>query len=316
MPQVIDLYLDLPPTPDQIVSLLTWFFLGEGAQSAKGYKYTFGAKMAEFVGSSLAEMDEVSAAGREAFAAFARRHAGAVCKTMPEFIRYLDEIGVAWGITSTSDHDNGKTAEIVAAYPKRLLGFAYIDPSRPVPAVRDLEYAIRELKLAAAYITAFRAGIPANDRRCYPVYAKAVELGIPVFIYSAMNLSGALPMDVGHPRCIDDVARDFPELKIMAAVCGYPWITEMVGIARRHPNLYLSTEILEPAEMAVPGKGFEMLLHFGGTELQDRICFASNWLLQGKLLAELIEQVRALPLPDTVKEKWLYHNAARFFERA
>ncbi len=315
MDKVIDLYLDLPPSEDHLVSLLSWFFLGEGAKSAKGYKYTFGAKQAQYLGFTLEQLEALAAAGPKEFEATVRAAARKVTMSLDEFVRYLDQAGVAWGATSTYDHNSEATAAVVKAYPEKFVGFVYVDPRQGMQAVRSLEYAVKEQGLTIAYFTAFRTGVPANDKKCYPLYAKAVELDIPVFIYSAMNLSGALPMEVGHPRCIDEVARDFPELKIMATVCGYPWITEMIGVARRHPNLYLNTEIIEPAEIAVPGKGMEMLLHYGNTELQDRICFASNWALQGKPLTELIDQARRLPLTDTVKQKWLYTNAARFFGR-
>lgn len=234
---------------------------------------------------------------------------------LDEFVTHLDEIGVEWGATSTYDHSSEGTSKVVQKYPEKFIGFAYCDPNKGMDAVRQLEYDVKELKLSAAYISSFRTGIPANDKRCYPIYAKAIELGIPVFIYCSMNLAGSLPMDIGHPRYIDEVARDFPELKIMAAVGGWPWVMEMIGLALRHPNVYISTEIHAPATLAIPNQGFEPLLQWGNTRIQDKICFASNWELQGTPLQELINQLLDLPLDDHVKEKWLYKNAARFFER-
>ena len=316
MSKVIDLYLDLPATEEYLVGSLSWYCLGEGAQSYQGYKYTFGEKLARSIGLSMNELDRLlEEEGKDRFIKAIRTAAKAHVTPLESFIDHLDKINVAWGITSTHDHNNEKTAELVARYQEKLLGFAYLDPKEPMKAVRDLEYAVRELKLSAAYLTAFRTGVAANDPRCYPLYAKCVELGIPMFIYACMNLSAGLPMDIGHPKYIDQVARDFPELKIMATVGGWPWVPEMVGVVRRHPNVYLNAEVHEPVNLGIPGSGFETLMHYGKTALQDRFCFASNWQLQCTPLEDLIQQMKELPLPDAVLEKWLYTNAARFFGR-
>ncbi len=317
MSKVIDLYLDLPATEEYLVKTLSWYCMGEGAESYKGYKYTFGEKQARSIGLSMAMLDDLLAQkGPDEFMATVTEAAKRHVTPLDDFIRHLDEIDVAWGITSTHDHDNEKTAEIVARYPDKLLGFAYLDPKKPMKAVRDLEYAVRELNLSAAYLTAFRTGVAANDPRCYPIYAKAIELDVPVFIYSCMNLSAAVPMDIGHPRYIDQVARDFPELRIMATVGGWPWVLEMIGVVRRHPNVYLNAEVHEPANLGIPNTGFDTLMHYGQTAIPDRFCFASNWMLQCTPLEDLIQQMHQLPLPDDVIEKWLYHNAARFFKRS
>lgn len=80
-------------------------------------------------------------------------------------------------------------------------------------------------------------GLAASDRRYYPLYAKCVELDIPVRIYTSMNYANDRPYDIGHPRHLDQVGIDFPELRIIAGLGGWPWINDMVGLLRRHPNL-------------------------------------------------------------------------------
>lgn len=316
MTKVIDLYLDLPPVEEHLINSLSMYILGEGSRGYQGYKYTFGEKMANKIGLTIKKLETIVAEqGEKSFIETIKEASKKVIMPLDNFVKYLDDIEVEWGITSTFDHNSEKTSEIVERYPNKFMGFAYVDPRKGMDAVRQLEYDVKELKLSAAYITSFRNGVPANDRRCYPIYAKAVELGIPVFIYCSMNLAGSIAMDIGHPRYVDDVARDFPELKIMAAVGGWPWVMEMIGLALRHPNVYISTEIHAPADFTIPHKGFEPLLQWGNTKIQDKVCFASNWELQGIPLKTLVNQVLELPLDDSVKEKWLYKNASRFFDR-
>ena len=70
---------------------------------------------------------------------------------------------------------------------------------------------------------------------------------------------------------------------------------------------------IEPKYLARPGSGWETLMHFGNTVLQDQVLFASTWLFMGKSIRRLADEVMKLPLRDAVKRKWLYHNAARLF---
>jgi len=55
-------------------------------------------------------------------------------------------------------------------------------------------------------------------------------------------------------------------------------------------------------------------MQFGSTLLQDRIVFASGWGNYQVPIQDVVEEMRALPLKDDVKEKWLYRNAARIFQ--
>ena len=58
-----------------------------------------------------------------------------------------------------------------------------------------------------------------------------------------------------------------------------------------------------------------MLMQFGNTLLQDRIVFASSWATYAMPVNDVVSEMRALPLKEEVREKWLYQNAARLFKR-
>ncbi|MQA97917.1 MAG: amidohydrolase family protein [Streptosporangiales bacterium] len=128
-----------------------------------------------------------------------------------------------------------------------------------------------------------------------------------------MNYANDRPYDLGHPRHVDQVACDFPELRLVSVLGGWPWVNEMVASLRRHPNLYVDTAAHRPRHFGTKGSGWEQFLQFGNTLLQDKIMVGLSWFLLGDSFETLIDEYRALPLKDTVKEKWLYHNAARFF---
>jgi len=118
-------------------------------------------------------------------------------------------------------------------------------------------------------------------------------------------------MDLGRPIYLDEVCRDFPELTVIAGLGGWPWVPELIGLARRHSSLYIDLAAHRPLHIPKPGSGFEMLLQFGNTLLQDKILFASSWMTLGLPLKQIIQEMYDLPLKEPVKQKWMYDNAAR-----
>lgn len=312
MRKTIDLCLDMPMGAKELANMLNVMCLDP---HYRGYKKSYGPGIAAQAGLTIEELDEAyEKEGKNGFMKLVHESAEKHAIKPAQFVKHLDEIGVEWGITCDGDHDNERTAEIVHAYPKKFRGFVYVDPNQGQKAVRELEKCVKEYGLHALYLTAFRTGLPADDRKNYPLYSKACELGIPVHIYSSLNLSKAVPYDIGHPRYIDQVARDFPELKIMAGVSGWPWVLEFLCLAIRHENVYLNFETHAPEKMAKAGSGYEQYLYYMDSSLKERICFASNWGTQSMPVEDLIAQVEALPISDDAKEHIFYKNAKRFYE--
>lgn len=313
MRKVIDLCLDMPLGAEDLASMLSFMCLDP---QYRGYKATYGPGIAAQAGLTVSEIDETYAqGGKEAFLKLIHEASEKNALKPAQFVKHLDEIGVEWGITCDGNHDNKKTAEIVHTYPQKFKGFIFVDPNKGEAAVRELETCVKEYGLHALYLTAFRTKLPASDKLNYPLYSKCSELGIPVHIYSSLNLSKAVPYDIGHPRYIDQVARDFPKLKIMAGVSGWPWVMEFLCLAMRHENVYLNFETHAPEKIAMPGSGYEPYLFYGERNLKNRICFASNWVTQSIPVEKLIAHVEALPFSDDAKEHILYNNAKTFYEQ-
>jgi len=211
---------------------------------------------------------------------------------------------------------NADLGSIKRQHPDRFICFATLNPMDGMRAVRELERLVKEDGVDGLRVNALYNCVPADDRRYYPLYAKCAELDVPVRIYTSMNYANDRPYDIGHPKHIDNVAVDFPELRIIAGLGGWPWVNDMVGLLRRHPNLYCDTAAHRPRYLAQKGSGWEQFLQFGNTLLQDKIMTGLSRYLFATSFEELIAEYRSLPLKDTVAEKWLYGNAARFFRLA
>jgi predicted TIM-barrel fold metal-dependent hydrolase len=206
---------------------------------------------------------------------------------------------------------NEACADLVKKYPKKLIGMAGVDPFKGKAAVQELEYAIKELGLKGVNLWPYEYNIYAHDRTYYPIYEKCQELGAIVSIETSIHFRRAVRMDLCRPLYLDYVAVDFPNLTLVGSTPGWPWVAELMGVAWRHPNVYIATSVVRPKHFGNPISGYETLIQFGNTLLQDRIIYGSGWpTLPMKRGAE---EVKALPLKEDVKAKWLYHNAARLF---
>ncbi len=90
----------------------------------------------------------------------------------------------------------------------------------------------------------------------------------------------------------------------------------MVALIRRHPNLYMDTSSHRPKHFGTKGSGWEMLIQFGNTLCQDKVLTGLSWgggAAGSDSYETLVQEYLELPLRDSVKEKWLYYNAARMF---
>ncbi len=212
-----------------------------------------------------------------------------------------------------SDELNQATAELVADEPGRYLGVGTVAQVPPIDIMRAVGQvaACAELGFVGVSIQPAFFHTAIDDRRLYPVYAKTAELDLVAFVHTGINYGTAHPFGNDHPMLLDQIACDFPKLRIVAAHAGWPWTAEMVAVARKHANVYLEFGGLAPKYIAAPGSGWEVVYRFMNSVLQDQILFGTDWpaFEIGRALAEW----RAMELKDTVRDKLLGGNAARLF---
>jgi uncharacterized protein len=132
-------------------------------------------------------------------------------------VKLMDEGGVDIAVLTAEDAEttmnmrtpNEKVAEFVKLMPDRFMGMAAVDPHKGMQALKDLEYAIKELGMKALCLEPWLHKLRSNDKRYYPIYAKCVELEIPVWIHTSINFVPSLKIDFGRPIHLDEVCRPF-----------------------------------------------------------------------------------------------------------
>jgi predicted TIM-barrel fold metal-dependent hydrolase len=129
------------------------------------------------------------------------------------------------------------TLDVVQRYPDRFGLSVRVDADQGIRAVRHLEAMVRDDGGRALRIVPYRDGKRPSHRSYYPLYAKCIELGIPVTITVGMPLVPRAGI-MQDPRHLDKVCAFFPELVIVSAHGGAPWTSTLVSLLRTWPNLY------------------------------------------------------------------------------
>jgi predicted TIM-barrel fold metal-dependent hydrolase len=212
---------------------------------------------------------------------------------------------------------NEEVGELAAEHPDTVIPFASVDPGRGKAGVKMLrrlvaEYGMRGLKLHPSAQEFFP-----NERRVYPLYETAQELGIPVLIHTGHTGVGAgepggggIRLKFSNPMLIDDVAVDFPDLTIIMAHPAFPWQDEALSVARHKPKVYIDLSGWSPKYFP------ESLVQHANSVLQDKILFGSDYPLitPDRWLADF----EKLAMKPSVIPKILKDNAAQLLglERA
>ena len=192
-------------------------------------------------------------------------------------------------------------AEAVQKGGGRFIGGAGYNPFRIDDSLRRIETFVRDHGFRYVYFHPMTFGLAPNDRRCYPLYAKCAELRIPVGLQVGHSAE-PLPSNVGHPMLVDDVAIDFPDLKINLSHTGWPWTGEFISMLWRHPNVYGDISAYFPKSLDPE------LVRAMDRQIRHKVMIGSN----GLDLRRCVEELNELPLRDASKERILRQNAIEF----
>jgi hypothetical protein len=193
-------------------------------------------------------------------------------------------------------------------------GFGCVDPRDVMGAVEEVDRAILDLGLSGIVFEPGFLGISPTDRRCYPVYARCAQLGVPVGLHTGINFSSHGPLEHERPVLIDRIACDFPQLTLICHHGGWPWPHEAAAVAWKHKNVYLEFGAIAPRYMAPgAGGGWGDIPHLIDTVLREQVLFGADWPMLRYERA--LEEIELLGLRPQSREAYLGGNARRLLER-
>jgi predicted TIM-barrel fold metal-dependent hydrolase len=216
-------------------------------------------------------------------------------------IAEMDLYGIRLGMLNVATNVDARRA--VREHPDRFVPSWDVDPNRGMEAIRELEQGVEQLDVRSVQV--FPAGltpqVPINDKKMYPLYAKCVELDLPIFVNAGVP-GPRLPMACQDVALIDEVCWYFPELKFVTRHGCEPWTELAVKLLLKWPNLYYSTSAFAPKYYPAD------IVQFANTRGADKIMYAGYYPM-GLTLERIFKEMPDVPFRDHVWPKFLRENA-------
>jgi predicted TIM-barrel fold metal-dependent hydrolase len=244
---------------------------------------------------------------------------GDVCERHLETTRAAD-ISVVFGIqaAATGWHvPNDFVAAHVQRAPERLIFFASIDPGLQ-GFEEELVRCHRQLGCHGVKVSSIYQGVHPLDPRYRHIYAYCQKHGLPIMTHMATTFSSGTPLDYARPAHMDQVAIDFPDLKIVLAHLGHPWEGETIAVIRRNANVYADLSALYYR----PWQFYNSMRLLAEYHAEHKVLFGSDFpftTTEGSLrgvrsLNAIIVESGLPPVPDKVIEGIIHRDALALLE--
>jgi predicted TIM-barrel fold metal-dependent hydrolase len=238
------------------------------------------------------------------------------CRSPRAFLQHMDKAGIdrAVLINYVAPEVIGFTAgvnQFVADYvkedPRRLIPCGSLHPRHSANIMADVEHlvrlGIRLIKIHPPHQLLYPNDYLRGVKELEIIYRAAEANGIPVMFHTGTSIFPGARNKYGDPIYVDDVAVDFPRLKILLAHGGRPlWMQTAFFLVRRHPNVFLDISGIPP----------KLLLNYFPRlgEIASRTLFGTDWPGPGVPdIKRNLEDFKALPLKAEVQDQILGRTA-------
>src|SRR5260221_9222719 len=212
--------------------------------------------------------------------------------------------------TRVPRYDNYEMLEVAAENSDVLIPFVSIDPHKGKLGVRAARKLIAEFGVKGFKFHPTMQGFYPNDRMAYPLYEAINDGGaIALFHTGQTGVGSGMPGGMGmrlkysNPMYMDDVAADFPDLKIILAHPSFPWQEEALPVATHKPHSSIHLSGWAPKYFP------PILVRYINSILHDKMLFGSDYpvITPDRWLADFAQ----LPIKPEVRPKVLKDNAVR-----
>ncbi|MCK9926308.1 amidohydrolase family protein [Frankia sp. Mgl5] len=191
-------------------------------------------------------------------------------------------------------------------FPDRFVASTSIgNPSDVMGSVRGLveDYETYGVRAADVFPAGTFPQVAIDDAKMYPIYAKCVELGIPIFVCAGVP-GPRLPFAPQKVELIDQVMFDFPDLVLVTRHGCEPWTDLAVKLLLKWPNLYYSTSAFAPRYYP------REIVEFANTRGADKVIYG-GYFPMGLTLDRIMKDMQDVPFRDHVWSRFLHENARR-----
>lgn len=184
---------------------------------------------------------------------------------------------------------NRATADFVASDPTRRIGFMSIQPNWDGYIDEFdacLELGLKGIKLGPNYQQFDPLGVEAKA-----LFRRAEARDVPILFHQGTSPVRFAPIKYAYPLLMDEIAMEFPELRIIMAHMGHPWARETIATIRKHPNVYADVS----AMVVRPWMRYEALTLASEWGVLDKLLFASDFpVVTSQQTIDLLRQVNDL----------------------
>jgi predicted TIM-barrel fold metal-dependent hydrolase len=205
---------------------------------------------------------------------------------------------------------NDYVAAMRDRHPCVVQAWAAVEPAKGEAAILEARHAIRDLNMLGFHFHPIMQHFSMDERRFYPLWEEISALKVPVMVDVGMTGMGAgMPGGMGaktrhaHPSAIDALAADFPDLTILMAHPGYPWMDETVAVALHKGNVFWEMSGWAPKYLP------SSLVRDMRGRLQDKMMFGSDY--PSISYPRLFQEWGGLGFSDDFLEKFYHGNAER-----
>jgi len=175
-------------------------------------------------------------------------------------------------------YSNEEVAGIAAENSDIMIPFASIDPAKGKAGAREARRLVREFGVRGFKFHPTMQGFYPNERWAYPLYEAIQDEGAITLFHTGQTGVGAgmhggmgMRLKYSNPIHLDDVAVDFPDLKIIMAHPSFPWQEEALSVATHKPNVYIDMSGWSPKYFP------KILIQYANTILKKKMLFGSDW---------------------------------------
>ena len=224
-----------------------------------------------------------------------------------QVVAEFDRWGIAGGLLTVPAEEFDAMLEFLDDEISRFWIAVRVDPHGGMRSVRALEHAAQtcdRVKAAAVTPLGTLPQIPLDAKEYYPIYAKCVELDLP--LCTPVGIPGPkVPARCQDPMALDEVCWFFPELKVVMKHGGQPWADVCAHLLRKWPNLYYATSGYAPHRYPA-----EIVTLLRGRNA-GKVLFAGYWPLLS--YDRIFKEIDELALSDDARAAFLSDNARRVF---
>jgi len=203
-----------------------------------------------------------------------------------------------------------EVAELAAENDDVLIPFASIDPWKGKMGVREARRLVREFGIKGFKFHPTMQGFYPNDRMAYVLYEAIQDEGAVALFHtgqtgvgSGMPGGNGMRLKFSNPMYLDDVAVDFPDLRIIAAHPSFPWQEEALAVAQHKPNVYIDLSGWSPKYFP------PILVKYANSILKKKVLFGSDWPMISP--EKWLGAFENIDIKDELRPDILKNNAAR-----